>query len=241
MQGGFCFCNIGEFSFIIAGLGLSFGVIDQNLSPIIVSVSIITTFVTPYMIKGGTPAYEWLYPRIPDRGKRLLDKYSSSSRTAGHENKLTAFIKKQVLGILFYGIIIAALSLLSILLLKPFLNKLFADIGIPEIWSNLVGMVATLLVLAPFLWAMAVKGVSKKLELQMLEIGSNSQAIVLPLLLLRYFVALTAVGWVVSRYVHIAVGFLLVIAIVVVFVSLAAKPVIAFYHRIENHFVTNLN
>jgi CPA2 family monovalent cation:H+ antiporter-2 len=102
-------------------------------------------------------------------------------------------------------------------------------------------MVATLLVLAPFLWAMAVKGVSKKLELQMLEIGSNSQAIVLPLLLLRYFVALTAVGWVVSRYVHIAVGFLLVIAIVVVFVSLAAKPVIAFYHRIENHFVTNLN
>ena len=241
MQGGFCFCNIGEFSFIIAGLGLSFGVIDQNLYPIIVSVSIITTFVTPYMIKGGTPAYEWLYPRIPDRGKRLLDKYSSSSRTAGHENKLTAFIKKQVLGILFYGIIIAALSLLSILLLKPFLNKLFADIGIPEIWSNLVGMVATLLVLAPFLWAMAVKGVSKKLELQMLEIGSNSQAIVLPLLLLRYFVALTAVGWVVSRYVHIAVGFLLVIAIVVVFVSLAAKPVIAFYHRIENHFVTNLN
>ena len=241
MQGGFCFCNIGEFSFIIAGLGLSFGVIDEKLYPIIVSVSIITTFVTPYMIKAGTPAYEKIYPKIPEKVKRLLERYSNSSRTSGHENKLTAFIKKQVQGILFYGIIIAALSLLSFILLKPFLNNLFADLGIPEIWSNLLGMTATLLALAPFLWAMAVKGVNKKLEKEMLEIGSNSQAIVLPLLLLRYFVALTAVGWVVSRYVHIAVGLLLVIAIVVVFVSLASKPVIDFYHRIENHFVTNLN
>ncbi len=241
MQGGFCFCNIGEFSFIIAGLGLSFGVIDENLYPIIVSVSIITTFVTPYMIKAGTPAYEKLYPNIPDQFKRLLDKYSSASRTAGHENKLASFVKKQMTNILFYGIIVAALSLLSIILLKPFLNNLFAELGVPEIWSNLLGMVVTLLVLAPFLWALAVKGVSKKLESEMLEIGSNSQVIVLPLLLLRYFVALTAVGWVVSRYVHLAAGLLLVIAIVVVFVSLASKPVIDFYHRIETRFVTNLN
>ena len=223
MQGGFCFCNIGEFSFIIAGLGMSFGVINEKLYPIIVSVSIITTFVTPYMIKAGTPAYEWLNPKIPDKIKRLLDKYSSSSRTTGHQNKLTNFIKQQALTILFYGAIIVALSLLSILLLKPFINNLFEDLGIPEIWGNLLGMTATLLVLAPFLWALAVKGVNKKLEAQMLEIGSNSQ------------------GWVVSRYVHIAVGLLLVIAIVVVIIVLASKPVIDFYHRIEDRFVTNLN
>jgi len=241
IQGGFCFCNIGEFSFIIAGLGLSFGVINEKLYPIIVSVSIITTFVTPYMIKAGTPAYEWLFPKLPDNVKRLLDKYSSSSRTAGHQNKLTAFIKKQVLNILFYSVIVAALSLLSMLLLKPFLNNLFADLGIPEIWGNLIGMTATLLVLAPFLWALAVKGVNRKLEAQMLEIGSKSQVIVLPLLLLRYFIVLTAVGWVVSHYVHIAVGLLLVVAIVVVIAVVASKPVIAFYHRIEDRFVTNLN
>lgn len=241
MQGGFCFCNIGEFSFIIASLGRSFGVIDANLYPIIVSVSIITTFATPYMIKAGPTAYEKIYPKIPDRAKQLLEKYSNSSRTSGRQHILTIFIRKQLLNILFYSAIVIALALLSTLLLKPFINNLFGDLRIPLIWGDLIGVTATLLVMAPFLWALTVKGVKRRLESQMLAIGSKSQVVVLPLILLRYFIALTVVGWVVSRYVHIAVGLLMVVAIVVVFVVLASKPVIDFYHRIEEHFVTNLN
>ena len=76
VQSGMCFCQIGEFSFIIAGLGMSFGVIDENLYPIIVSVSILTTFVTPYMIKGGAPAFSWLDSHLPERLKRHLEHYS---------------------------------------------------------------------------------------------------------------------------------------------------------------------
>ncbi len=241
MQSGFCFCNIGEFSFIMAGLGLSFGVIDEKLYPVIVSVAIITTFVTPYMIKWGTPAYEKFYTRIPEKVKQLLEKYSRSSRTLGHRSKLTDLIKRQIMGILFYGIIIVALSLLSFVLLKPALNNLFDSLGISGIWGNLLGMTLTLLAMTPFLWALTVKGVNKRLMAEMLEIGSSSQVIVVPLLLLRYFVALTTVGWVVSRYIHIAAGFLIVIAIVVVLVSLVSKSVIGFYHRIEDRFVSNLN
>ena len=65
IQGGFCFSQIGEFSFIIATLGLSYGVIDEFLYPIIVSVSIITTFLTPYAIKAALPTYKWVSGRIP--------------------------------------------------------------------------------------------------------------------------------------------------------------------------------
>ena len=140
MQGGFCFCQIGEFSFIIAGLGLSFKVIHPSLYPIIVSVSILTTFITPYMIKAGLPAYEWVWPRLPNKLKQALERYSTSGRVTIHEKKLGTFVRKQLTSILFYSAILAALGLLSFLLLRPLLDGLFAGWGIPQVWGRIVGM-----------------------------------------------------------------------------------------------------
>jgi CPA2 family monovalent cation:H+ antiporter-2 len=241
MQGGFCFCQIGEFSFIIAGLGLSFGVIDANLYPIIVSVSILTTFVTPYMIKAGLPAYEKVYPKVPARVKKAMDQYSSSSRVTTHEKKLSDFVKKQLVTILFYGVILIALAFLSFLLLKPALNSLFAGWGAAPIWGNLLGMLITLFLMAPFLWALAVKNVNRDRVRKMLQTYNHSQVAVIPLLALRYFLTLFVVGWVVSKYVHLAVGLLFVIAIVVVLGVLLSRRATDFYNRIEDHFVANFN
>ena len=100
VQSGFCFCQIGEFSFIIAGLGLSYGVIDENLYPIIVSVSILTTFVTPYMIKGALPFYNWVEPKLPAKMKQRLEEYSQHS--AGDDSSrvgIGLFVRKQLSGI----------------------------------------------------------------------------------------------------------------------------------------------
>ncbi len=241
MQGGFCFCQIGEFSFIIAGLGLSFGVIDANLYPIIVSVSIITTFITPYMIKAGLPAYEKLYPKLPARVKKALEQYSTSSRVTTHEKKLTDFVKKQLVTILLYGVILLALAFLSFLLLKPALNGLFDSWGAAPIWGNLLGMLVTLFIMAPFLWALAVKNVNRDRVRKMLQTYNHSQVAVIPLLALRYFLTLFFVGWVVSKYVHLAVGLLFVIAIVVVLVVLLSRRATDFYNRIEDRFVANFN
>ena len=241
MQGGFCFCQIGEFSFIIAGLGLSFGVIDANLYPIIVSVSILTTFVTPYMIKAGLPAYEWVYPKLPERVKKAMEQYSTSSRVTTHEKKLSDFVKKQLTSILLYGVILLALAFLSFLLLKPALNGLFAGWGAAPIWGNLLGMLITLTLMAPFLWALAVKNVNRDRVRKMLQTYNHSQVAVIPLLALRYFLALFFVGWVVSKYVHLAVGLLFVIAIVVVLVVLLSRRATDFYNRIEDRFVANFN
>ena len=241
MQGGACFCQIGEFSFIIAGLGLSFGVINENLYPIIVSVSILTTFVTPYMIKGGLPAYEWLYPKLPARVKKALEQYSTSSRVNTHEKKLSDFVKKQLTSILFYSVILFALGFLSFSLLKPLINDTFESWSIPAIWGDLLGMLVTLVIMAPFLWALAVKNVSRERVRKMLQTYSHSQVAVIPLLALRYFLALFFVGWVVSRYVHLAVGLLLVVAMVVVLIVLLSRRATDFYNRIEDRFVANFN
>lgn len=241
MQGGFCFCQIGEFSFIIAGLGLTISGFMKELYPIIVSVSIITTFVTPYMIKAGLPAYEKLFPRLPEKLRNALERYSTQSKSSTHEKKVSAFVKKQLISITLYSIILAALALLSFLLLKPFLNSVFAEWQIPAIWGNLLGMAVTLLVMAPFLWALAVKNVNRDRIRKMLQTYSRSQVAVIPLLALRYFITLFFVGWVVSRYIMMALGLLVAIAIAFVVALLLSRRATDFYNRIEERFVTNFN
>ena len=242
IQSGFCFCQIGEFSFIIAGLGNRFGVIDQNLYPIIVSVSILTTFVTPYMIKGAAPFSNWLEPKLPERMKKHLMNYSEHSG-GDAESKATVglFLRKQLSGILLHSAILAAITLLSLSLLRPFLDGLFQRLEIPQIWSRLIGLVGTLILMSPFLWAVAVKNVSKKKIREMFDTYRFSQAVVIPLLVLRYFAALFAVGVVIAGYVNLAVGFLMVLAVIVVAVVLFSRKADSFYSQIEDRFTKNLN
>ncbi len=242
IQSGFCFCQIGEFSFIIAGLGLSFGVINPDIYPIIVSVSIVTTFVTPYMIKAGNPFYEWLEPRLPHRLKEALERYSNSAKQTNQTGSVRTFLKKQFTSILLYGTINTAIWLLSITLLRPFLNSvLFNADGEPAFWGNLIGMVATLVIMIPFVWAIAVRNVNRERIKQLLDSSDYSQAVVIPVLLLRYFLALFFIGLVIGSYIHLAVGFLVILAIFIVLVVLLSKRTIAFYQRIENQFISNFN
>ena len=242
VQSGFCFCQIGEFSFIIAGLGLSYGVIDENLYPIIVSVSILTTFVTPYMIKGALPFYNWVEPRLPEKFKHRIEVYSKhSSGDDSSRVSIGLFVRKQLSGIVLHGVILAAISLLSLGLLRPFLDKLFEGMQIPQIWSRLIGLGGTLVLMSPFLWAVAVKNVSRKKIKEMFDTYRFSQAVVIPLLVLRYVIVLFAVGSVIAGYVDIAVGFLMVLVIIVVAVVLFSRRADGFYERIEEGFTKNFN
>ena len=242
VQSGFCFCQIGEFSFIIAGLGLSYGVIDENLYPIIVSVSILTTFVTPYMIKGALPFYNWVEPRLPEKFKHRIEEYSKhSSGDDSSRLSIGLFVRKQLSGIVLHGVILAAITLLSLGLLRPFLDRLFTDLQIPQIWSRLIGLGGTLVLMSPFLWAVAVKNVSRKRIKEMFDTYRFSQAVVIPLLVLRYVIVLFAVGSVIAGYVDIAVGFLMVLVIIVVAVVLFSRRADGFYERIEEGFTKNFN
>ncbi len=243
VQSGFCFCQIGEFSFIIAGLGLSFGVINPDLYPIIVSVSIVTTFVTPYMIKAAVPFYNKIYPKLPPKFLEMLDRYGqSANRTGQQQTAMRQFLKKQLSSIVIYGAILTALMLISFTVLKPFLNRTFVtETGDPSLWGNLIGMLVTLAVSMPFVWAIAVRNVNKQKVKELLQSTEYSQAVVIPVLLLRYFLALFFIGAVIGRYIHLALGFLLIIAIFIVLMVLLSKRIISFYQRIENRFLTNFN
>ncbi|MBP5516388.1 MAG: cation:proton antiporter [Bacteroidales bacterium] len=242
VQCGFCFCQIGEFSFIIAGLGLSFGVINSDIYPIIVSVSIVTTFVTPYMIKAANPFFSFVEPKLPVRLKEALEKYSNSAKQTSQKVSVRLFLKKQFSSILIYGVINTAIILLSYTLLKPFLNSFFVDeFGEPLFVGNLIGLVITLLAITPFVWAVAVRNVNRQKIRMLLESKEYSQAVVIPVLLLRYFLALFFIGLVIGQYIHLAVGFLIILVIFIALMVVFSRKTISFYQRIEDQFISNFN
>ena len=243
VQSGFCFCNIGEFSFIIAGLGVSYGVIGSHLYPIIVSVSIVTTFVTPYMIKGALPFHDSVLLRLlPARAQEALARYAANASSDRAEPTLRRFVRLQLTSIVVFSAVIGALAWVSTDLLKPVLNRTFvtAD-GTPSFWGNLLGCVGTLLALTPFLWALMAKNVNRKKIKAMLKEYAHSHGIVVAFLLLRAFLALASMGYVISQYIHPAAGLLVALTLVALFLLPLSRRAVAFYGRIEDTFRGNLN
>ena len=82
MLTSFSFVQIGEFSFIIAALGTSLGVLNPIIYPIIVASSVVTTFLTPYIMKAALPCYNFLYNHAPSSLRAKIDRREQEIATA---------------------------------------------------------------------------------------------------------------------------------------------------------------
>ncbi len=237
VQAGTSMSQIGEFSFIIATLGVSLEVTSSYLYPIAVGVSVITTFTTPYMIKLAEPLYQFLLKVLPEKWITGLEKYSSSSQIIESESNWKRLLHFYIQIIILNGVIMIALSLLVAYFLEPFLQKSITDPLTAKIIAAFIGLI----VMAPFIWALTVKKMSKSAyaalwldrkyshgPLVMLEIARNAIAVLLVGFMLRQLFSF----W-------IAVGGTLVAMLVigVVFRQRLQK----FYQRLEDRFLQNLH
>ncbi|MDU1891350.1 MAG: cation:proton antiporter [Dysgonomonas sp.] len=153
VQSGFSLAQIGEFSFIIATLGTSLGVISETLYPIIVAVSVITTFTTPYFIKASDPVYDWLVKRIPARWEKLIHGYSNTGyATVNKQNDWKKLLKSILNLVAIYFCISIAILLLFQNFITPFI------VGhVPGVWGAILAALLTLVLMAPFLRAIMMK------------------------------------------------------------------------------------
>lgn len=152
MQCGFSMAQIGEFSFIIASLGLSLGVIGKFLYPVVVAVSVITTFLTPYMIRMATPAYGMLERRLPKKWIMAMNNLTLAKQTTQPEAKWRTLIKQMVRITVIYSILSGASITLMFTFFLPFVRQL-----LPHWWANAACGLLTLLFISPFLRAIMMK------------------------------------------------------------------------------------
>ena len=248
IQGGFCFCQIGEFSFIIASLGLSYGVIDEFLYPIIVSVSIITTFLTPYFIKAANPTYRWVSTHMSDKWLNHLENSDRGIKVkSGKKVSMASFIGRQFKYIVIYIAIVIALIFIC------FWVGSLVMIYVPGLWGNAIAAAITMALLSPFLWAIGFRHTLVGTTHKLMEQSRFNKTAILLIFILRFFIV-----WVVSTsvlrhffneafWLHLGIGApyfrLLNIAMALGFTIMlrVLSPAMKFYKRIENNFLDNLN
>lgn len=156
MRCGFSMAQIGEFSFIIASLGLSLGVISNYLYPVVVAVSVITTFLTPYMIRLATPTYQVMEKHLPKRLINILNHFAMSHPTTTQQSKWKSLLRQMLINTVAYSILTAAVIALMFTFVLPFTRSLFPGWKL-HWYANAITGILTLVLIAPFLRAIIMK------------------------------------------------------------------------------------
>ena len=239
---GFSLAQLGEFGFIIASVGVSLGVMRDFIYPVIVAVSVITTFTTPYMIRLAGPAYSFLLKKMPDGMLNRLNQMERTSKSSAAERSdWHKLLSAYFLRILLYSVILVALMIASRTLLEPFVGRLLPNLS--KFVQNLITVGITLTAMAPLLYGLAVnKGSADVYAKRLMKAKPSNSWPIMGLLLGRFFLAIAFVLVVISTHFELA-GWTAVLLILggVVFFFISRSRVRERSASLESTFFDNLN
>ncbi|WP_413289754.1 cation:proton antiporter [Bdellovibrio sp. HCB337] len=236
VQAGMSLAQIGEFSFIIATLGMTLKVTSDFLYPIAVAVSAATTFTTPYLIKYADPFYAWLEKKLPNSFKESLQRYETAMATSSGTSTLSLIWREYGVKIALNSVIVIAISLAMARLALPRMAEAIEDHGL----ASLLTCLMTLAISGPFLWAIFFGGPSHKVTYQ----GSTANQLrnlQIGVAITRFLLGCCLAGFVVSNFTSIlafsGVSLIALAALSAFFFSKYSEPV---YGKIEKRFLSNL-
>ena len=236
MHCGFSLAQIGEFSFIIASLGMSLGVISDFLYPIIVAVSVVTTFTTPFFIMAADPAYKAVTKILPNKLLKWLDRYTDADDEAS-DNDWRVLLQEYFTRMFIFLTLLFAIAMGAKYYLLPYLQD---TLNLP--YSNLIGGALTLLVMSPILRVILTSRTRNAELFSVLWFKKRSNHLPLMILLvikmvvaagfLMYvFQSLMELPYIVSLVAVAGVGYLIY----------SSDWLLSEYLRIESRFLVNLN
>lgn len=238
MKCGFSMAQIGEFAFIIASLGLSLGVISDFLYPVVVAVSVITTFLTPYMMRAATPCYAFMERRLPSRVIVFLNHITlSHPSTSAAKNKWKSLITQMTVNVVIYSILSIAIIFVMLTVFLPFIRHLLSG------WhwtANFVCGALTVLLISPFLRAMVMK---KNHSEEFKALWAESRLNHLPLIftiIVRVVIACSFVFYVCNYLSRFANALIITIAVALVIGMVLSRRLKHSSIRLERLFVKNL-
>ena len=235
VQAGMSLAQIGEFSFIIATLGVTLKVTSDFLYPIAVAVSAVTTFTTPYLIKFADPFYAAIEKRIPEKVRERLARYESAMSSSGPDNTFSLIWREYGMKILLNSVIVVAITLL----VSRVLISYVALDWVSNSTLNVLLCLGCLLLCFPFLWAIVLAPPSHQesydnatvQQLRKLQFGLS---------MVRFFFGIVLIVFVIGQFASISAlagVVLLAISIAGFYFSRYSEPL---YQAVEHRFVQNL-
>ena len=239
MRCGFSMAQIGEFSFIIASLGLSLGVISNYLYPVVVAVSVITTFLTPYMIRLATPTDQVIEKYLPKRRINILNHFAMSHPSTAQQSKWKSLLRQMLINTVAYSILTAAVIALMFTFVLPFTRSLFPGWKL-HWYANAITGILTLVLIAPFLRAIIMKK-NHSNEWKRLWVESSINRI--PLLftiVVRFVIALAFIFYICNYLTRFTNALMIIIGIAVISLMIASRWTKKRSIKMERLFIHNL-
>ena len=240
MRCGFSMAQIGEFAFIIASLGLSLHVISDFLYPVVVAVSVITTFLTPYMMKAAIPCYEFMERRLPRKWIRRLDHMGAIHHTTQTENNhWRALLKAMAWNVVIYSILSVAVVAIMLSLFLPFMRRLLPGWEL-HWWANGITGILTVAMISPFLRSMIMK---KNHSEEFKALWTESRLNRLPLIftvLVRVAIGAGFIFYICNYLSRFKNALIITIALVVILLMALSRRLKHRSIRLERLFVQNL-
>lgn len=236
VQSGFSLAQMGEFSFIIASMGMSLGVTSASIYPIVIAVSVITTFTTPYTIKLALPAYHVLESVLPNS---LTDKLNKrEDKKAGEKESQW----KQLLMSYFFNLAIFSAICLSVYFVSAaFLLPLCATFDNLD-FGHIIFSFISIIAMSPFLIGMVRnRGRQSFLFLSLWSSHNNNRYFLTAMIGLRWVVAIVFLFMTIKLYWNISSVVIVVVALVVFAFIFQNKNLQKGYWKLEARFVKNFN
>ena len=231
VQTGMSLSQIGEFSFIIATLGMSMNVTSSFLYPIVVAVSAITTFTTPFMVKMAVPFSEFLERKLPRKWVKNIARYSTNAQAIRSVSTWQIAIRAYLIQIVLNTIIITSIILLSANYVLPLVEH--------SKFGNAIAALITIVAISPFLWALSLRRVAVE-QVDALFKERKYRGPILMMIFFRMGLALFYIGFLLNIFFSPVIAFFALL-LSITFYLFFPKQLHAQYHKIENHFLKNLN
>ena len=236
IRGGFSMVQIGEFSFIIATMGMSLGVISDFLYPIIVCVSVITSFTTPIFINNAEKVYTVLNRNMPMSLRRFLRKNTSEDRgNSDKDRDWMIYIRKVIMRTGICSVMLFVIYWVGMHYLEPYIAE--------EAGSILAGDFLTAVILCALMvpFVNLMHGTNKELFTKLwLKKGSNRLPL-LTLKTLRILIAACFVSLVLRKLFHIPFGVLVLISIIPIMIIIRSDYINGMTIALELRFLSNFS
>ncbi|WP_374164916.1 cation:proton antiporter [Arcticibacter sp. MXS-1] len=237
IQAGMSLAQIGEFSFIIATLGLSLKVTSDFLYPIAVAVSAVTTFTTPYLIKVSGPFSSFLERSLPAKWIDGLNKYSSGAEGITTTSDWKKLLKGYFSNFVVHAVILTGILFLANRFIHPFItSKLFNGLN-----GSIASLAVSFVLMAPFLWAFSLRRIEKKAYTTLWLNRRYSRGPLIALEAARITLGVAYIAILISLFFDALLAFGIALAAAIIVIVILQRKLQAFYGRIESRFFLNLN
>jgi len=237
VQTGMSLAQIGEFSFIIATLGLTLKVTSDFLYPIAVAVSAITTFTTPYLIRTSEPFFRFIERILPEKWVAAINRYSTSTAGITTMSDWKVLLKAYTFNTIIHSVILIAVIFIGSRYLHPFVTNhlINGDKG------TIISLIISLVIMAPFLWALALRRMEPKAHSHLWLNKKYTRGPLISLEVLRISLAIFAVGFLIYQFYSTWAAITIAMVMIIAGMFIFSRKLQAFYDRMEHRFLNNLN